>query len=282
MKNTRIPSPSPGRRILGTLLVLLVAAMSSATARAGSVRATLVADVAAVTPHSEFWVGLHFQLRPGWHTYWSNPGDSGLAAALDWELPEGIVAGAVRWPIPRRFRTGDLTTYGYADEVVLLTRMSAWPGIRGASTVPLVVNASWLVCAEVCVPEQGRFELSLPVAPGTPPSSRERDLIERYRARLPAPADPASRFRATGDALRLRVPFPDEWSGPADDVWFYPLAYGEVEHGAPQPARIDGGALVVTLARGDLGDRPLERLRGVLVLRAGDDARGISVDAVPE
>lgn len=123
------------RRVLLTLLVLLVA---SAPAHAGServrtphVEATLLSEVSRVAPHSGFWVGLRLEIEPGWHTYWRNPGDSGLAARIDWELPEGMVAGEIRWPVPHRFRIGDLMNYGYADGVVWLSVISSAPGAQG-------------------------------------------------------------------------------------------------------------------------------------------------------
>lgn len=248
------------------------------------VQARLLSEVAEVAPNSSFWVGLHFTIRPGWHTYWLNPGDSGLAARIDWELPEGMVAGEIRWPIPRRFRIGHLMNYGYADEVVLLTRMSAWPPIRTTSSVVMAANVNWLVCEDICIPEKGRFELRLAVARGAPASDAEgRALIGKYLRLLPAPAPERAHFRTTPEVIRLRVPLSRDWTLEPSDVWFYAERYGVVDHAAPQSAKAGGNSFELTLARGELKHESLEQLRGVLVLRYGKgDTRGISVDAQPD
>jgi thiol:disulfide interchange protein DsbD len=285
-------TPSIHRYTL-TLAVLLVtlpvtAAAGSNRVRTDQVQARLVSEVIEVTPYSGFWVGLRLEIKPGWHTYWSNPGDSGLATHIDWELPEGMVAGAIRWPVPHRFAIGDLMNYGYTDEVVLLTRMSVWPPAAADSPVTLAANASWLVCAQVCIPQGGRFELRLPAAAGAPAVDAEaRTLLASYAGRLPVPARGQATFRATAEAIRLQVPLPPEWPRDPRDSWFFPERYGVVQHAAAQSVKLDadgpGMTLAMTLTRGELRHEPLERLRGVLVLRYGqDDERGISVDAEPD
>lgn len=248
------------------------------------VRAQMFADVIGVAPYSKFWVGLRLEIRPGWHTYWSNPGDSGLATSIEWELPEGVVAGDIRWPVPHRFRTGHLMSFGYADEVVLLTRMSAWPSALTRPEIDLVAHVRWLVCEDICVQEAGRFELSISTTGGTP----ARDPvggghISKFVHQLPVPAIGAPSFTATGDRIRLRVLVSDDRPGTMGDIWFYPEQFGIIDHAADQSATLDDGVIVLTLRRGDLKHLALERLRGVLVLRDGKAvARGISVDAKPE
>ena len=282
----------PLRRYALTLAMLSATLWASAAAgsdrvRTDQVQARLVSEVAEVAPYSGFWVGLRLKIKAGWHTYWSNPGDSGLATRIDWELPEGMVAGAIRWPVPHRFAIGDLMNYGYADEVVLLTRMSVWPPAGTGSPVTLAANASWLVCAHICIPQEGRFELRLPSAAGAPAVDAEaRSLLGSYAWRLPEPAREKATFRATADTIRLRVPLPPEWPREPEDAWFFPERYGVIQHAAAQSTRADAGGqvktLVMSLARGELKHERLERLRGVLVLRYGNDSeRGISVDAEP-
>src|SRR5258706_7659516 len=126
-------------------------------------RVSLVSDVAAVKPGSAFWVGLHLKLRPHWHTYWLNPGDSGLAPRIEWHLPEGLAAGAIRYPLPQRILTGALATYGYDDEVVLLTRISALPAVGARRELVLRAHANWLVCEKICIAEEGEVEFRLAI-----------------------------------------------------------------------------------------------------------------------
>jgi len=251
--------------------------------RTRHVDARLVSEIGKITPNHSFWVGLHLKIRPGWHTYWLNPGDSGLATSIEWQLPEGMVAGAIRWPIPRRFSVGHLMNYGYADEVVLLTRMSAWPAIAAGQEVALAADVQWLVCEDICIMEGGRFEVSLPVSVQAPVYVPEhRALIGEYARQLPAAPVERARFSTTPEVIRLRVSLPSAWPREAEDIWFYPQEFGVVDHAAPQQARSSSTGIELTLVRGDLKHQVLKRLLGVLVLRYGRyGERGLSVDAQP-
>ena len=66
-------------------------------------------------------VGLKLRMAQEWHTYWKNPGDSGLPTKIQWTLPEGWKAGEIQWPYPQPLPVGPLMNYGYDDEVVLLS-----------------------------------------------------------------------------------------------------------------------------------------------------------------
>ncbi len=75
-----------------------------------------------------FRVGLHFRLAPGWHTYWRNPGDAGVAPDLSLVLPPGASAGPIAWPTPRRVAEGPVMTYAYTGDVLLPVTVT--PGAR--------------------------------------------------------------------------------------------------------------------------------------------------------
>ncbi|MEY2631620.1 MAG: hypothetical protein RIR00_274, partial [Pseudomonadota bacterium] len=80
----------------------------------------LLASVAAARPGTEILLGVRQQIAPGWHTYWRNPGDSGMATRISWTLPAGARGGELLWPAPRRFAEGSDSVFGYQDEVTLL------------------------------------------------------------------------------------------------------------------------------------------------------------------
>src|ERR1700722_2967366 len=102
--------------------------------RAGNVAASFVSSRDAARPGESFDAGLRLKMKPGWHVYWKNPGDSGLAPKLDWSLPAGWSADAFEWPAPRRLEAPPLTSFGYEDEVVfplaLTVAAKARPGAR--------------------------------------------------------------------------------------------------------------------------------------------------------
>ena len=152
------------KRLLALLLALLAAgpAFGQAVVQTDNVRAELLADVAAVKPGEPFWVGLRQTIRPKWHTYWKNPGESGLPTEIKWTLPPGVKADPIVWPTPHRFDIGGVINYGFQDEAVLLVRITP-PADLGAGPLKLAAEANWLVCEDVCIPEDGKFELALPV-----------------------------------------------------------------------------------------------------------------------
>src|SRR6185369_7282273 len=110
-------------------------------------------------------LGLRLRLADGWHTYWRNPGDAGVAPELTLELPEGASAGPIAWPTPARVAEGSLMTYAYSGEVLLPVTVTPPPS-GGVLTVK--AHATWLVCRDICVPEEANFQLDLPVGVAKP------------------------------------------------------------------------------------------------------------------
>lgn len=163
--------------------------------------AKLVSDTTSVTPGKPFTVGLLLKMQPGWHMYWRYPGDSGLPTKIVWHLPEGFTAGALQWPLPtRQDDEGDLQTYVYNDEVMLLTEITP-PAQTTQKELTLGASASWLVCDKSCVP--GKAELSLPMHVGGGEASSDAELFKKYRDLLPRSGD---------------MPFTAAWSGTAGQV----------------------------------------------------------------
>ena len=107
-----------------------------------------------------FWLGLRLQHSSGWHTYWKNPGDSGLPTTLTWQLPPGLTARDVAWPTPQKFPLGDLANYGYGGDVLLPVEVQVSEAYQSGDT-SILLDAQWLVCRTECIPEGGRFKLTI-------------------------------------------------------------------------------------------------------------------------
>src|SRR5204863_4386142 len=134
------------------LLVLLAGpAFAQAVVKTDNVRAELLSEVSTVKPGEPFWAGLRLTLRPKWHTYWKNPGESGLPTEIAWKLPAGTTAEPIVWPAPTLLDIGGVINYGYHDEVLLLARIT--PPADASGTLSLAADANWLVCDDVCIPE---------------------------------------------------------------------------------------------------------------------------------
>lgn len=116
------------------------------------------------------WVGLQLSHQPEWHTYWKNSGDSGLPTQLQWSLPEGVTAGAIAWPTPKKILIGNLANYGYEGTVLLPVPLTITPAFKPrllSGDIEVKLKASWLVCKKECIPEDGEFALKLPVKSST-------------------------------------------------------------------------------------------------------------------
>ena len=110
-----------------------------------------------------FWLGLQIEHQPHWHTYWQNPGDSGLPTRLQWQLPAGLQAGEIAWPLPKKIPIGTLANYGYEGRLLLTVSVTVGADFRSPDSGPLTLGlqAEWLVCRQECIPQEGRFSLKL-------------------------------------------------------------------------------------------------------------------------
>lgn len=197
-------------------------------AGAHPVEVTLLADVSAFAPGEPFLVGVQLKMRPGWHVYWKNPGDAGLAPSIEVSLPPGFAAGEILWPVPERFEEeGGIVAFGYADSVLLLRRVTP-PAQGPVGAVRVGVRAAWLTCEKVCIPGSATLELSIPAAERAAPANRE--LFEAWAARLPVdvtrPGGPATvRVEAMVRAgARASFAVQLQWARPPRTVeWFPPV-----------------------------------------------------------
>lgn len=147
----------------------------------------LVADVTTILPGTPFTVGVVLTMEPGWHTYWINPGESGLATTVRWTLPDGFTAGPLQWPRPEKhIESGDVLTYGYSGETMLLATVTPPRDLKPGSSVTLKAEAEWLECESTCIPGSGTAGLTLRVSASTPKPAN-RPLFEKYRPLVPPP-----------------------------------------------------------------------------------------------
>ncbi len=231
------------------------------------VAAGLIAATSAAVPGKTLTVAVRERMEPGWHTYWTNPGDSGEPTSVEWALPDGVKAGPILWPLPHVIPVGPLVEYGYDDEVLLLTEIDV--PANAAGSITLAAKVSYLVCKDICVPEDTHVELTLPVA-GEVEASEFAGELAKAKAALPKPLPGAGSYAANPGkgALRLAVTAQPGLFEGVTDVRFFPLTWGAVSNPADQPRTIRGGELILDLQQGDTKETP-DKLEGVLILTKG-------------
>lgn len=263
--------------VLGVALALATVGGEAVRAEpaARHVRASLVAETDAVQPGRTLLVGVHLEMEEGWHTYWRNPGDSGLATKVRWELPEGLSAGELQWPRPMRFMTGPLVSYGYEHQVLHPVQ------IRVSDPVPqeevsLTARLSWLECRDVCLPGKADLTLTLPVREKASPAPAA-PLFAEARRRMPR-ADGGWTFGAVArrGAIDLTVQTPAGTS--LSEAYFYPIPRRILDYSKPQPLAPAGKAYRIELARDPNGEPSVARLVGVLVATTPDGEKAVEVD----
>jgi thiol:disulfide interchange protein DsbD len=236
----------------GLVVVLAAGAAGAADAPARSsaapvvhVTASLIARAPSEGEAHVAWLGVRMVHRAGWHTYWKNPGDSGMPTTIEWQLPEGWSANPIDWPAPTRLQAGPLASYGYTGTLVLPVMLFAPRDWAAGSPAHFAANVSWLACAEVCIPEHAHLELDLPA----PRRSADQALMERFLARTPQAFDfaRASVARA-GGRLELNL-------DPARAGEFFPDMEELITPGVvPQVSR-DGSEVLWSAPLGEAGRR---------------------------
>ncbi len=132
-------------------------------------------------------LGLQFRLQPGWKTYWRSPGDAGLPATIDWSGSQNVAVAGIDWPAPARYSLQGFESFGYEDELILpMTAQVTRPGVA----VHLAALVDYLVCRQVCLPNEARLSLDLPPVPGDGATRPWRELLDRAEARVPLRAKP--------------------------------------------------------------------------------------------
>ncbi len=215
-------------------------AHSSGWVKASHLKAELVSDHQDVRPGQRFKLALHFIPDEHWHTYWQNPGDSGLATSIDWTLPDGVEAGAIQWPAPMAISVPPLVNYGFEGPTILVSELSIPVDFKG-SQLQIKAKVDWLVCKEICIPADASFELNLPVTQTAVLATDYLKLFEKASQQQPKAVPLRGRYDVQNQQFSAAVPMPEDLKVSA----FFVAAAELVDHAAPQQIDwVDGELLL--------------------------------------
>lgn len=222
--------------------------------------------------------GLYFKIEPSWHVYWKNAGDAGEPPHLRWTLPDGITAGPLQFPAPKRLPYGPLTDYGYEDEVLFPFDLNVANGVKAGVAV-LHARADWLVCQATCIPGKADLELTRTVATGGGSaafSASDAALFSHFVSLIPPPPPDTVKlaFQSTPTGFRLGVTTGERETSAS----FFPADQNVIDNPAPQKLTPTATGLVLDLKKdANLNTAPAQ-LNGVIELSGG---RNYEISALP-
>ena len=274
------------RTLLAVFALLIAAAAPRAAADSAEprfvqnphTRVELIAKSLAPAPGLPLTVGIRLTPEPGWHTYWSNPGDAGSPPRATWSLAGGAVtASPLRFPVPGTLLVSGLMNYVYEGSATLLTDVRLPTGLRPGTALPLRLSLQYLVCShELCVPESAALQLPLTVGAGALDASQVGALAAA-RAAMPKLVDWRATYAVRNGRFFLNVPFGS--TAKVSTAYFFPLSDGNIDYAAPQLVRLSADAIRLETKAG----APRRAVAGVLrVTRAGDPLPlGFALTATP-
>ena len=215
----------------------------------GKVTASIISSLDSVAPGGAVWVALRTELDDGWHTYWRNPGDSGEPVQLTWKLPEGVDVGPIAWPVPYPIPTGPIVNYGFEGAPLFPVELRVPETVQTGETLSLTLEFYYLVCADICIPEEGQLTLDLDI--GEPvsdalwaPQIEAAVLASPRRGNIMGAAE-VSR-EASSDVLTLT--FAGLPKGRVSEAYFFPVDQGVLGHSTAQNFRLgENGIALVTV-----------------------------------
>jgi len=262
-------------------LVFIFALFSALAAALPAQTAKSYADVAHlhvqfVLPQTTLYpggpntAGLYFKLESGWHVYWQNAGDSGEPPRINWTLPQGITAGPLQFPAPKRLPLGPLMDFGYEDEVLFPFSFDV-PKSAAPGPAALDAKVSWLVCREVCIPGKAELGMRVMLAAGAPASpmtsSVDGEIFKRGIATLPAPlpSTATAAFQATPTGFRLGVTTGQRET----EAVFFPSDQSIIDNPSQQKLTPTKDGLILELKKdANLQANP-PQLKGIIELSGG-------------
>ena len=234
-------------------------------------RIEILTESTSITPGDELLIGFKFTLNPGWHTYWENPGDAGEGASIKWNLPNDVSASEILWPGPQRIPVEPLMTFGYEDEVVLLTKIYT----SEATIVPLNINAlvSWYTCKEICIPQEA--EVSIPIKLGNKTPSVSKAILDQTLEEVPIQFEGTYRVQRLEDSYILQGQLENQ--DQYDSIYFFPKDYGLTDYTKDQFYEInkDSFSLQIKAAEIEIENRTFE---GVIAINKGEAVSFIEIN----
>ena len=250
---------------------MVASASFAAPVKTPHVEAELISRHRAFQPGQAIELALRLKIIDHWHTYWQNPGDSGLPTRLTWTLPTGFTASAIEWPYPKKLPLGPLMNFGYEGEVLHLVNMQTPAKFKSGESITLAAKADWLVCSDVCIPESANLSITLPSINTTPsPDTRWVDSFQSARAALPGKlANWKTAATLTDGKLAIDFSPPAESKNSIVNATFFPLREELIANAGNQILSRSGSGYRLQMPVADPVNASITTVEGVIVSANG-------------
>ena len=238
------------------------------TSVSNKVHTSLISEVKSIEAGQSFWIAVKQIIEPGWHTYWKNAGDVGAPINIYWDLPEGFEASNIQWPYPERIPYGDFTNFGYHDEVILLTEVTPRETIEKAE-VEIKARVEWLVCKDVCIPEQANLEIVLPVTSEKDIDERQAPIFAKARLKLPQHAPIKAYLSREREKLQISIALPGLAKNRIKTITYFPFTPNTINNSAAQTFSVNDSEIRLRLLAHEELDNTPSSFEGIIVV--GDD-----------
>ena len=222
----------------------------------------IIPEKVSIFNENKIYLIVKFDLEKNWHTYWKNPGDSGEPASFEWDLPEGFEISEAIWPTPELIPYPPLTTFGYTDQLELLFKLSLPEEVKENSVI--AVSSKWLVCADVCIPQEGSVSFDLFKANQTYPSQIGQ-LLSKIKQKIPLDNGKIITSKIEEDRLVLNL---EELGLDITEAYFFPFRKDVIDYSVNQKLKKNDEEVSLSLAFMENTDVSLIK-GGILKTNAG-------------
>lgn len=226
----------------------------------------LISSVTAVKPGDSITVAVRLKPDPGWHIYWKNPGESGLAPEIQWTLPSGMQTTPLEWPYPHKIVANSIVTYGYEEEILLTTILSVPKSARVGESLPIAAKLSWLACEVACVPGKADLTLDIPIAESSLTDEVVSENIRLSRQKLAVTLSSWKTETSFDDKSITLTIFSNTDTQPSfKDLYFFSEHPDLLDHSKPQTVAKTSQGYLIAMPRSTISKDLPDRLSGVLV-----------------
>ena len=233
----------------------------------GPIRHSLVSEIEVADAKENIWIAWRIQRDFGWHTYWLHPGDVGVPPSVEWILPEGVTAGPLLFPVPKRVKMGQIGAHGHHDETLFLSELTFSDTYKLTDDLIIKAKVAWLACSKTCLPGYANLTLTIPVGEQTTLDDRWKKAFDDFHKKLPIAPPPEWEVKAYRKGEKFQLVLPD--LGPSFPGLYF---FGEgqiVRSNAMQPVRFKNGKWELEMTRSSWSPDRITRLRGLLYRKSG-------------